>query len=390
MKMIYLDNAATTKIDPEVLEEMMPYLTEEYGNPGSIYSLGSRANRAVDLAREQVARLFGTEDPSKIIFTSSGSEANNMAFEMARDFLDIFDSHHIILSATEHQSTIEKVVNGMWHGNKNNFDHTYVYPNSDGIITGEAVANAINIDTGIVSVMHANNETGMYNDIGDIASLCKELHILYHADCVQSAGCEEILADERGISFASISSHKLHGPKGVGALFVSNKNCITPFIYGGKDQEYGLRAGTQNVASIVGFGRACEIAYENMEANKKYLEELKTKFLYDLQYSLRNHELSELLNINFYQGNKTISLSFDGIDAETLIILLDSVYKTAISSGSACESHRHEPSRVLKAYGLTDEEAMNTIRVSFSRMNTFEEVQQAAYNISGAVKMLHK
>lgn len=381
--MIYLDNAATTKIDPLVLQEMMPYLTEEYGNPGTLYSLGRRAHGAVEKARLRVAEFVGTE-PEHIFFTSGGSEANNMVFASLIDFLKASGKTHVIVSSIEHDSVLRAVREKC---TKHDFDITFLPVNERGIVEPGVLSNSIREDTGLVSIMYMNNETGAENPVEELGKICSEHGILFHTDCVQAAGCCELNVKRMRCDFLSISSHKLHGPKGVGALFIKNPGICKPMINGGSEQEFGLRGGTENVAGIVGFGMACELMRKNLHDIDVHNSVLKQKFFSELQDSLVVRGLFDTLHINgdlVIKHGKTINLRFDGIDGETLLLMLDA-RGVCVSAGSACRSHEQEPSHVLLAMGVSPEDARNSIRVSFSKMNTDNEVMQAADIIAECV-----
>lgn len=385
VNIIYLDNAATTKIDGRVLEAMMPYLTDEYGNAGTLYRLGRQANDAVQKARKQVADLIGV-NPEQIIFTSGGSEANNLVFRGVKDHLKKINKTHILVSAVEHDSVLRAAESLIKEG----FRVDYIPVSQDGEVSVESVRAALTNDTGLVSVMAVNNETGRSNPIFQISNLCQTREILFHTDCVQAVGDYHIDAFECDYSFVSISSHKIYGPKGVGALYVADKSLMSPIIYGGSDQEFGLRAGTENVAGIVGFGKACELIRYDYECDYVwcFLYELRERFLKALTQELKSKNLEGILHIH---GNKSLgrilNLGFDGVDAQTLLLMLDNK-GVCVSAGSACCSHENKPSHVLKAMGLSDEEARSSIRVSFSKANQLFEVGCAARTIAECVEVL--
>lgn len=404
--MIYLDNASTTRIDPRVLEAMMPYLTDEYGNAGTLYGLGRKSAEAIAKARQQVADLIGA-NPDQIVFTSGGSEANNMVFAGVRDYLLSIGKTHIVTTEIEHDSVLNAVKNmcKAQHVVDNScikpvFDVEYASPWRNGCIPHQLVIDCIDeitdtgTVTGLVSVMHTNNETGLKNMwIEDIGKACKERSILFHTDCVQAAGCSELNVDDIGCDFMSLSSHKIHGAKGVGALYVRNKSIMSPIIFGGSSQEFGLRGGTENVAGIVGFGAACEILRLNQKKDIKYIAEL-LRLLYDsIQKHLAEHGLENISHVNGGDNadchGKTINMRFDNVDGETLLLMLDS-RGICVSAGSACRSHESKPSHVLLAMGIDPEDARNSIRFSLSRMNTREEVEEAAEIIVDCVCMLYR
>lgn len=382
--MIYLDNAATTKIAPEVLKAMMPYLMDEYGNAGSLCSLGRSAATAVQKAREQVATLFGCA-PDHVVFTSGGSESNNTVFKGLRDRLLEREKKHLIVSAIEHDSVLRAAETLT----KDGFYITYIKPSSDGRILPKAVEAAIQEDTGLVSVMFVNNETGVTNDINEIGRICRQNEVLFHTDCIQAAGQHPLSVHKNDVDFASVSSHKIHGPKGVGALYVREQNLV-PLICGGSEQEFGLRGGTENVPGIVGFGAAAEIAVNCMHDDLITVSMAKQKFYMELLNELDNYDVGGALHVNggsAIDPGKTINLRFDGVDAQTLLLALDSI-GVCVSTGSACRSHESEPSHVLTAMGLTEDEARSSIRVSFSKYNTVSEAENVAKSMAAYVYTL--
>ena len=399
--MIYLDNASTTKPDPRVVQAMLPYLEESYGNPGTVYSFGREAEKAVSKAREQVAEYIGAK-PDQIIFTSGGSEANNMVIKGILKSMEIAGRFVTMYSSIEHDS-IMNTVNSLKYGN-HLFDFTKIIPSdhgTKGVSVGrddvEKAVSRIRLVygggvTGLVSVMHTNNETGIRNDVEEIGKYCHDKDIMFHVDCVQAAGCEPLNVDKIGCDFMSLSSHKIHGPKGIGALYVRNKTSISPLIFGGENQEFGLRGGTENVPGIVGFGKACEILTNDSENNLKYISNLRKRLYDGIVWRLSDYGLHDIVhingNLNLDNLGKTMNLRFDGIDGQTLMLLLDS-NGVCVSTGSACNSHETKPSRVLKSIGLTDEEAMSSIRISVSRMNTVGEIEAAAGIIADSVYSLY-
>lgn len=383
--MIYLDNAATTPIDRRVLESMMPYLTTQYGNAGTLYKFGRAANEAIQNARAQVSRFVGASNGS-IIFTSGGSESNNLVFRGVKEYLKRIGRTHVLVSTVEHDSVLRAAESLIKEG----FDVGYIPVQGDGSVSLTALEGLLRPDTGLVSVMYVNNETGAVNPVCDIGSLCMKHGVLFHTDCVQAAGCHAIDAVEIGCDFLSVSSHKIHGPKGVGALYVKDMTTITPLIYGGAEQEYGLRGGTENVAGIVGFGRACELSAAQLQEDKTYVSSLKQRFVTELTDALKERGMDGIIHINggsIMAPGKTVNLRIDGVDNESLILMLDNK-EICISAGSACQSHESNPSHVLTAMGLTMEEARSSVRVSFSRMNTMEEIIEAAQTIAGFIGVL--
>lgn len=380
--MIYLDNAATTKISPIVLADMMPYLREEYGNPGTIYGLGRRAADAVAQARQRVADFIGAS-PEQIIFTSGGSEANTIAIRCTHEHLIAVRRALVLISAVEHDSMLKAV---------ENINHVIVGVDNSGVVDVTEIERLLeqHPEIGLVSVMYVNNETGAVNPIATIGKICREQGVLFHTDCVQAAGCQSIDVNEIGCDFLSLSSHKIHGVKGVGALFVKNKELLTPQIYGGALQEFGLRGGTENVAGIVAFGKACEIAGACRETNLMKVTHYKKMFYGLLMRKLHECGLDKIVSINgepISNEGKTLNLRFENVDAETLMLMLDA-QGVCISSGSACRSHESQPSHVLIAMGLTPDQARDSVRVSFSEYNEAAEVEEAAYIMANCVATL--
>ena len=385
--MIYLDNASTTKIDPSVLDAMMPFLTDEYGNPGTIYGLGRRAKEAVEKARAQVAKFIGAK-PEQIIFTSGGTEANNMVFSSLLSFLEQSEKTHVITTSSDHVSVLDSARNLCI---KRGFDLTELQVNHHGCVELWNLKSELRENTGLVSIMYMNNETGSENPVEEIGTMCRERGILFHSDCVQAAGCCKLDVERMNCDFMSLSSHKIHGPKGVGALYVRDISLITPMIRGGSAQEFGIRGGTENVAGIVGFGAACELMNERLHEIDVHNSMLKQIFYNVLEENLKAQGLQNVLHVNgdlIIKHGKTINIRFDDVDGETLLLMLDAkgIY---VSAGSACHSHESKPSHVLLAMGIEPEDARNSIRVSFSKMNTEAEVKYAAVVIANCVAALH-
>lgn len=392
--MIYLDNASTTQIDPEVLDSMMPFLKEEYGNAGTLYSLGRRAAEAVAIARQSVADLIGAS-PEQIIFTSGGTESNNMVFKGTRDIMLMRGKNMIITTQIEHDSVLNAVKDMCKPDIKPAFYAEYIAPERNGGISPDKVIERIvsNDTVGLVSVMHTNNETGIRNKgLKDIAIACSKKGAFFHTDCVQAVGSSGIDVNEIYCDFLSISSHKIHGCKGVGALYIKDKDYISPMIAGGRFQEYGLRGGTENVAGIVGFGKACDIMRRDFQKDKERVRFLR-KMLYDcLKRDILERELDGIMHINgdidLDDYGKTLNIRFDGIDSETLVLMLDA-NGVCVSAGSACQSHESNPSHVLLAIGISPDDARCSIRFSLSKMNTENEIKSAAKVVAGCVSSLH-
>lgn len=383
--MIYLDNAATTRIDSGVLEAMMPYLTEKYGNPGAIYEFGRRGADAVQKAREQVSRFVGGEH-GDVIFTSGGSEANSLVFHAVKDRLKEEGRTHILVSAVEHESVL-RAANSLI---KDGFCVERIPVGPDCRVSLTQLERMVRPDTGLVSVMYVNNETGAENPVGEIGGFCMKHGILFHTDCVQAVGCQEINAVEIGCDFLTVSSHKIHGPKGVGALWVKDRSRLSPLIWGGHSQEYGLRGGTENVAGIVGFGEACAIAQDHLQEDRTFVSTLRQRFVSELMEHIEKFGQKNSIHINggsILAPGKTVNILVDGVDSQTLILLL-STWDVCISAGSACSAHDASPSHVLTAMGLSKEEAMSSIRVSFSRMNKPKEVSDAAMTVAYSISAI--
>lgn len=396
--MIYLDNAATTQISPKVLEAMMPYLKEQYGNAGALYSFGRQAADAIAKARKQVADLIGAK-PEQIIFTSGGTEANNLAILGSKKYLEKKGKKHIVTSMTEHDSVLN-AINALCNPLscneekciKDEFYTTFIPVDKYGHISFETLHTEISNydDIGLVAVMCMNNEVGVLNPVVGVSALCKERDILFLTDCVQAAGSIGLDVNKIGCDFMSISSHKIHGPKGVGALYVKDKKILSSLINGGDEQEFGLRGGTENVAGIVGFGEACELARYGLEEYRDTVIAYKKQFCKLLQERLSEYGLENDMKINGlhprYPG-KTLSITFNDVDAQTLVLMLDSK-GVCISAGSACRSHEMKPSRTLLAMGLDEEAARSTVRISFSEFNEYHEIERAAKLIASCVKVL--
>ena len=389
---IYLDNASTTKMDDAVLDAMFPFLTRKYGNAGSIHEMGIESNRAVEAARESVAELIGSS-PEHIIFTSGGTESNNMVFKSTSRYLQRIGKTHIISAWNEHDSVLKSIEAQCAN---ECFSATEVDTNADGSVSLREIESSMCEDTGIASFMYVNNETGSRNDVCGIGRLCAERGILFHTDCVQAAGDSVINVSDIGCDFLSISSHKIHGPKGVGAMFVKNMDIVEPMIVGGSAQEFCKRGGTQNTPGIVGFGVACDIARRCMKNESKRLSFLKKRFYAELLECAEKFGIAECVHVNgsFYidgmfeaYSPKIINVRFDGVDGETLVLMLNS-FGIYVSSGAACKSHESTPSRSLMSMGLTEKEARSSIRVSFSKYNTPAEISVAADKICECVSCL--
>ncbi|HWP93782.1 MAG TPA: cysteine desulfurase NifS [Thermodesulfobacteriota bacterium] len=373
MKKIYLDYNATTPVDPRVFEAMIPYLKEEYGNPSSIHSFGSRGKAALDNSREQVAELLGAR-PKEIVFTSCGSESNNFAIKGVAIGLRE-KGNHLITTQVEHASVIETFRFLEDQG----FKVTYLSVDKDGLINLDELRDAITDQTILVSVMSANNETGVIMPIKEIAEIVKEKGVILHTDAVQAAGKMEIDLKNIPVDLLSISGHKLYGPKGVGATYIGTNVgtrhglFLKPIIHGG-GQERGRRSGTENVAGIVGLGKACEIAKEEVRSQES---EYRIKSLRD-ELCRGIMERIDGVKLNGHPEKRlsnTLNLSFDGAEGDSLVMNLD-LEGIAVSTGSACSEGNVEPSHVLLAMGLTREEAVSSLRFSLGRFTKKEDVDR--------------
>lgn len=377
--MIYLDNAATTKVSQEVRDAMFECMENNYGNPGSIHSAGRDAYKAVWDAKVKLGNIINGE-PEHVIFTSGGSEANNLALRGISSHLEQLGLTHIITTAVEHKSVLNPLKQLSFDGR---FDVTYIKPDEDGSISLQKIKDSITDKTGVLSVMGVNNETGNLHDLKALGNLCRREQLFFHTDCVQAFCQTPIDVNEFEIDFLTASAHKIHGPKGVGMLWCRFNHMIDPIILGGK-QEFGLRAGTENVPGIVGFGVAAELAAKRIESEKNEY----TRKINELNRRLFS-ELGEIIHINGmpYEGSKTINYRFDGVDGETLVLALNAA-GIMVSAGSACNSHSAEASHVLKAYGLTDRESRSSIRISLSKYTTMEDIIFAADQIIQSVRIL--
>jgi len=373
---IYLDNNATTQTDPAVVEAMLPYLTVRYGNPSSPYGLGKQSAQALQNAREQVAALLKCE-PGEIIFTSSGTESTNAAI-LSAIAVDP-DRKHVVTTRVEHSATLKTCEMLAKRG----YEITWLGVNSKGQVNLEEVEKALRSDTALLSVMWANNETGTLFPIQELVEIARRKGVYFHTDAVQAIGKIPIALDTLGIQFLSLSGHKLHCPKGVGALYVNKKTRFIPFMTGGS-QENNKRGGTENVASIVALGRACDLARERAGVENEKVLRMRNTFETALLSSLSH------IKINGDEEHRlpnTSNLTFTGVDSEALLMLLDEK-QIYCSAGSACTSGSHAPSHVLKAMGITDTQARSSLRFSFSHLNTEEEVHEAVKQITFLVNKI--
>jgi cysteine desulfurase len=361
----YFDNNATTQVDPLVVAEMIPFLSEHYGNPSSPYRIGRTTREAIEKSRERVAELLGCE-PSEVQFTSCGTESTNAAIHSALR-MDR-DRQHIVTTRVEHSATL-KTCEGLA---KRGHAVTWLGVNSDGQIDLAELERAITDETALVSIMWANNETGVLFPIEEIAQIVRDKGAAFHTDAVQTIGKVPVKLSQVPVTFLSLSGHKLHAPKGVGVMYVNRRTKFAPFVTGG-GQEAGRRAGTENVAHIVALGKACEIAGQNIAHESTEVRAMRDVFENGLLAAIPG------ACINGDRTNRlpnTTSIAFPGVESEAMLMLLDQ-RGICCSAGSACTTGQHEPSHVLRAMGYDDTRARGTLRFSFGRFNTMEQVRHA-------------
>jgi cysteine desulfurase len=377
--MIYMDHSATSPVDIEVFNAMKPYFVESYGNASTLYSLGREARRAMESSREKVASIIGA-NTDEIIFTSGGTESDNIAIK-GTAYRFKRRGNHIITSNIEHPAVDETCK----YLEKNGFEVTYLPVEKDGIVNSSDLEDAITDKTILITVMHANNEIGTIQPISEIGEIARENKIYFHADAVQSVGKIPVNVEELNVDMLSLSAHKLYGPKGVGALYIKKGVRVEPIIHGG-GHEKGIRPGTENVAGIVGLGKACEIAENNLEEEAQYLtsmrDELIKRVLSEIDESYLNGHPTKRLpnNINF---------RFTGIEGESLVLHLDSK-NIASSTGSACSSKKLEASHVLMALGLKEVQAHGSLRLTLGKENKVEDIDYVIESIKNAVDTLRK
>jgi cysteine desulfurase len=361
--LIYLDNAASTQIHDDVLNSMLPYLKEQYGNPSSIHRYGRLTRKAIHKARKQIASLINA-DPAEILITSGGTESNNTVL---MGISSQFHSGQIITSSIEHDAILEPCKKLSTNG----FQVDYLHVDKSGMIDLSDLENIISENTRLVSVMFGNNEVGTIQPIIEIAKICHKHNVLFHTDAVQAVGKLHVDVNELGVDLLSISSHKLHGPKGIGALYIKNGVKINPLILGG-GQEFRLRSGTENVASIVGFGQACEIAQNNLSENILYVTKLRTLLV---------EKVLDQIPETTFNGHSEFRLSnnahftFLGVNGEDLIIKLDE-YGVAASTGSACSVNTQKSSHVLESMGFSLEQITGSLRLTVGIFNTENEIKE--------------
>ena len=376
MRLVYADNNATTRVDDKVLEEMLPYFKEFYGNPSSIHTFGRQVSSKMDLARERVASILGA-DTSEIVFTSCGTESNNYAIHSSLEAHP--DKKHVVTTKVEHPA----VLNVCKYFGKNGYEVTELGVNNDGMLDLDELRDSIRDNTAIVSIMHANNETGVIFPIEEIGKIVKEKGVIFHCDAVQAIGKIPVNLKNSNIDLLSMSGHKLHAPKGVGVLFIRKGVRIDPLIIGGH-QEDNRRSGTENVPYIIGLGKACEIAEGFVKEEQKEVRRLRDKLEKGIKDQLTHVAIS---GENSERLPNTSNVSFEYVEGEATLLLLD-MAGIATSSGSACTTGSAEPSHVLQAMGIPPVTSRGTIRFSLSRYSTEDEVDYILEKLVPIVKRL--
>ena len=376
---IYLDHAATTPVKPEVLEAMLPWFTENFGNPSTVYSIGRTSKKAIEEARETVARIIGAE-PREIFFTGSGTEADNWAIKGAA-YAYMKKGKHIITTSIVHHA----VLHTCQYLESEGFEVTYLPVDEYGLVSPEQVEAAIRPDTILISVMFANNEIGTIQPIAEIGKIAREKGICFHTDAVQAMGSIRVNVSDLNVDMLSMSAHKFYGPKGVGALYIRKGVKLTSFMHGGA-QERGRRASTENVPGIVGLAKALELADKNMDEHNKKLIALRDRTIAEIE------EKIPYVRLNGHREKRlpgNVNFSFEFIEGESLLLMLD-LKGIAASSGSACTSGSLDPSHVLLAIGLPHERAHGSLRLTFGDGNTDEDVDCLMEVLPGIVERLRE
>ncbi len=378
---IYLDNHATTPLDPRVLDDMLPYLRNKFGNAASrSHQFGWEAEAAVEKAREQIVKLIGAT-AKEIVFTSGATESDNLAIKgVAEAYRD--KGNHIITAVTEHHAVLDSCKHLEQHGCR----VTYLPVRSDGLIDLDELKRAFTDQTILVSIMCANNEIGVLQPVREIGALCRDRGVIFHTDAVQAVGKLPVNVDEDNIDLASITAHKLYGPKGIGALYVRRRNPrvqLAPIIDGG-GHEHGMRSGTLNVPGIVGLGKCCEIARQEMPQDTQRVKALRDRLKEKILAGLTDVQVNGSLEHRL-AGN--LNISFAQVDSESLMMGINDI---AVSSGSACTSAKIEPSYVLRAIGVPEELALGAIRFGIGRFNTEEEIDYVAARVVETVTRLRE
>jgi len=377
-EIIYLDNNATTQLDPAVIEEMLPFLTKYYGNPSSGYALAAKVRTAVDLARERLAALLGCE-ASEIVFTSCGTESNNAVINSALQFEP--RGKHIVTSAVEHSAILRPCQDLAKRG----CEVTFLGVDQDGNVDLGELEAAIRPETAIVSLMWANNETGVLFPVEKIAEMCREKGVIFHTDAVQAAGKIPIRLRDTAINFLSLSAHKFHGPKGVGALYVNRRTRFYPSIVGG-GQENGRRGGTENVALITGLGKAAERAAESLSEEETRVRAMRDRFEKTILEAVSGASVN---GAGAKRLPNTSSVSFDGIESPAALLLLDR-HHICCSAGSACRTGSQEASHVLRAMNPKGDGARRSLRFSFGRFNSDAQVDRAIEIVPKVIEKLRQ
>ncbi|HHV63980.1 MAG TPA: cysteine desulfurase NifS [Peptococcaceae bacterium] len=378
MKYIYLDHSATTPVDPEVAELMMKYYVEYYGNPSSVHYFGRQVKKALEEARSQVADFIGA-NVSEITFTSGGTEADNLAIQGAAR-AQAKKGKHLITTAIEHHAVLDTFK----YLAKNGYELTVLPVDEDGLVSVEDVAKAIRPDTILISVMHANNEVGSIQPIAEIGKITREKGILFHVDAVQSLGKIPVNVQDLNVDLLTISSHKIYGPKGVGALYIRKGVKISPLVFGGS-QERKMRSGTENAPGIIGFGKACELASQRMAEESKKLTKLRDMLIDGILTKIEHVKLNGPRGDKRLPNNVNVSIKY--VEGESLLLSLD-MLGIAASSGSACTSGSLDPSHVLLAMGLSHEVAHGSLRFSLGRQNTEEDINYVLQELPKIVDRL--
>ncbi len=377
-EIIYLDNNATTQLDPAVMEEMLPFLTKYYGNPSSGYGFAATARNAINLARERLAALLGCE-PKEIVFTSGGTESNNAVINSAVQFEP--RGQHLITSAVEHSAVLRPCQDL----EKVGCNVTFLGVDQHGNLDLTELEGAIRPQTGLVSIMWANNETGVVFPIEKIADICREKGALFHTDAVQAIGKMPMRLRDTAINFLSLSAHKFHGPKGVGALYINRRTKFNPLIAGG-GQENGRRGGTENVASIVGLGKAAELALRYLAEGKCDIRSMRDRFEKSVLETISGASVN---GTGVARLSNTSSLSFEGIESSAALLLLDR-QGICCSAGSACRTGSQEASHVLRAMNSSGDGARRSLRFSLGRFNTDAEIDRAIEVVPKVIEKLRQ
>ena len=371
-----MDHSATTPVDPLVVDAMLPFFTETFGNASSLHSFGNEAAEALSIARQQVADAIGAL-PEEIIFTSGGTESDNLAIRGVVPYNA--GKKHIITSAIEHPAVLNTCafLESLGH------EVTYAPVDADGIVDVEKLEGSVREDTVLISIMHANNEIGTIQPIEKISRIAKEKNIYFHTDAVQSVGKIPVNVDDLGVDMLSISSHKIHGPKGVGALYVRKGTGISPIVFGG-NHEKGMRSGTENVSGIVGFGKAMELAAMRLDADSVHMIRMRDSLINRVFDTIPHVRLNGHLSTRLPNN---VNMSFKYVEGESMLMLLD-MQGVAVSTGSACSSRSMKASHVLSALGIEDEFIHGSLRMSIGRENSMDDIDYVLDALQGTITKL--